>query len=59
MSTSNGQIHAADGEATTRPGRRLAFRIFSSEGVEWGVVAVLGGLVFIAAAEWEARRARS
>jgi len=30
-----------------------------SEGTEWGLVAILGGLVFIAVAEWEARRSSS
>jgi hypothetical protein len=27
-----------------------------AEGTEWGLAAILGGLVFVAAAEWEARR---
>ena len=30
-----------------------------SEGIGWGLVAVIGGLMFIAIAEWEARRSRS
>jgi hypothetical protein len=30
-----------------------------SEGVAWGLVALFGGLAFIALAEWEARRARA
>jgi hypothetical protein len=30
-----------------------------SEGVGWGLVALLGGLAFIAVSEWEARRARA
>ena len=30
-----------------------------SEGVGWGVVALIGGLAFIAVSEWEARRSRA
>lgn len=30
-----------------------------SEGVGWGLVAVIGGLAFIALSEWEARRSRA
>ncbi len=36
--------------STVYPGRA------GSEGTRWGLIAMAGGLVFIAAAEWEARR---
>ena len=34
------------------------FPYAGSEGVGWGLVAVLGGLAFVAVAEWEASRSR-
>jgi hypothetical protein len=38
----------------TFPGSSVPYP--GSEGVSWGLVGILGGLMFIAAAEWEARR---
>lgn len=40
----------------TFPGTTVPYP--GSEGVSWGLVAILGGLVFIAVAEWEARQPR-
>jgi hypothetical protein len=41
----------------TFPGTSVPYA--GSEGVSWGLVAIVGGLVFIAAAEWEARQSRA
>jgi hypothetical protein len=39
------------------PGTNIPYA--GSEGVGWGLVAIVGGLAFIAVAEWEARRTRT
>jgi len=39
------------------PGTDLPYA--GSEGTAWGVAAIAGGLVFVAAAEWQARADRN